>query len=157
MRRTRLCPTSSEGSSKFYDSPDEKQASVGISHRKSLSNGNVQCDRENNFASVDTSNSKIFDTSSNLDITLVDGDQTIIENGSRTQTKPAETSSPESQYVTVSPTKLSKPPPLPPKPKSLLMTNALKTNHVITAKPYPRTVQNSPSPPTESRESKHIF
>ena len=160
MRRSRGGPTSSEGSSKFYDSTDEKQNSVGIPQRKFISNRNAQSDGDTSLGSSSDSANKTFDTSSNLDGTLIDGDQTIIENGLRAQSKVTDICSPASQYVTVSPTvspsKLMKPPPLPPKPKSLL-TNAVKAGLVISAKSYPTTMQTTPSPPTESRESTNIF
>ncbi|XP_043266406.1 regulator of G-protein signaling loco isoform X2 [Venturia canescens] len=153
MRRGRLAAPCNEGSSKFYDTTAEKSHPMVTPPR--LSNGFVQCENEVNYGSSDPPN-KVFDTSLNLDGTLIDGDQTIIENCSRSQNKLTESQSPESQYVTITPTKLSKPPPLPPKPKSL-MTSAAKANHILSAKSYPRIVQNSASPPTESRDNKHIF
>lgn len=157
MRRGRLATACSESSSKFYDTAVEKPNTIVTPPPPPprLSNGFVQCEDEVNYGSGDVPN-KIFDTSSNLDGTLIDGDQTIIENCSRSQKKEAEPQSPESQYVTITPTKLSKPPPLPPKPKSL-MTNAAKANQISCTKSYPRIVQNSSSPPTELRENKHIF
>ena len=74
------------------------------------------------------------DNSNSLDNTLVDADKTIVENGNYQHDATKMCNEDPSQ---ISPTKLSKPPPLPPKPKSL--SNSLRGN-VLPSRPFQRVV-----------------
>lgn len=73
-----------------------------------------------------------FDTSASLDGTLVDTDKTIVENGNQT-VESTKTNNHDTSLI--SPSKLSKPPPLPPKPKSL--SNSMRSN-VLPSRPFQR-------------------
>lgn len=115
--RRALRASSANCETKFYDSSDEKRNSTLMpsDRGKSASNGNLP-----------TRLSPIRPMSSTvkmdyLDGTLTDGDRTItMENGSSKSAPGSHNSSFESQMPLDSPSKLMKPPPLPPKPKSLL-------------------------------------
>ncbi|XP_058804018.1 regulator of G-protein signaling loco isoform X2 [Phymastichus coffea] len=74
-----------------------------------------------------------YDNTSSLETTLVDADQTI-ENGSHYFDSNKISSQ---DHVQISSTKLLKPPPLPPKPKSLM--NSLRSNALPT-RPFQRVV-----------------
>lgn len=111
----------------------------------------------------------------NLDVTLEDADKTIIDNSNCKLTCKSIESSPTGntsmlsmsmsmsvsstssssglmESPSTSPTKLLKPPPLPPKPKGLL-TNAAKTNHLLSMKNNTRTTTIT----SDSCENKNIF
>ncbi|XP_031780001.1 regulator of G-protein signaling loco isoform X3 [Nasonia vitripennis] len=75
---------------------------------------------------------RCLDSSNSLDSTLVDADKTIVENGNQ-QLKSTKANNQDLSQL--SPTKLSKPPPLPPKPKSL--SNSLR-NNVLPSRPFQR-------------------
>ena len=77
---------------------------------------------------------RCLDNSSCLDSTLIDNDKTIVENGNQESNL---TKLCNQDYSQISPTKLSKPPPLPPKPKSL--SNSLRSN-VLPSRPFQRVV-----------------
>ncbi|XP_015610266.1 regulator of G-protein signaling loco isoform X2 [Cephus cinctus] len=146
-RRPRVTSANCEANSKFYDDSDDKniQGVSGILDRnKCPSNGNL-------VDQTYTDTTESLDSSSNLDNTLVDGDQTILENGSRTQRK----ESPPFVSHFVSPVKLSKPPPLPPKPKALL-SNVAK-NHLLSSKPFQRNVTTASSSVPDVCEAKNVF
>ncbi|XP_023245188.1 regulator of G-protein signaling loco [Copidosoma floridanum] len=92
--------------SKFYDSEDEKQLIE-----------------------------RCFDNSCNLDGTVIEAEKTLVlENGNRQQTDSTKERN-QSIVSQISPIKLSKPPPLPPKPKSL--SNSLRSN-VLPSRPFQR-------------------
>ncbi|XP_033221988.1 regulator of G-protein signaling loco isoform X2 [Belonocnema kinseyi] len=140
LRKFRGTSVNYDSHTKFYDSSEEKQ-NPSVQDGKVMSNGNLET-RE--------SCSKSFDSSANLDGTLVDGDQTIIENGSPSKTQNNSFGSP---FANISPSKLSKPPPLPPKPKNL-QPIILKSNHVMSSRPFQRIAQiNHVNPADTERKS----
>ena len=138
LRKFRGTSVNYEGLTKFYDSSEEKQNSI-VQDSKSMSNGNSET-RE--------SCSKSFDSSANLDGTLVDGDQTIVENGSPSKTQ---SNSFDTPFATISPSKLSKPPPLPPKPKNL-QPIILKSNHIMSSRPFQRIAQINHVNPVDAEQ-----
>ncbi|XP_014604121.1 PREDICTED: regulator of G-protein signaling loco isoform X3 [Polistes canadensis] len=145
VRRARVTPTNCEGTTKFYDTGEENEVSTGQERSTYLTNGRI-VERLTTVPDTIESVSKGLDSSFTLDGTIVDGDQTIVENGFRTDSKYQESSvSMDSQ---VSPTKLSKPPPLPPKPKNLVM-NVVKTSYIMTSK----TIQKSPKESSINNQS----
>ncbi|XP_011302717.1 regulator of G-protein signaling loco isoform X2 [Fopius arisanus] len=151
-RRGRLLGLSSDCASKFYDSSDDiKKANLVSNPVFEKCHYNSE---EGQPISKPLEPSKRFDSVSSLDGTLEDVDKTIIENGNGPN-QPKDSFF-ENQFVTGSPGKLSKPPPLPPKPKGLL-TCAVKTSQILPTKPLPRVTQISPITPLESRENKNIF
>lgn len=140
LRKFRGTSVNYDGHTKFYDSSEEKQNS-SVQDSKAVSNGNLET-RE--------SCSNSFDSSANLDGTLVDGDQTMIENGSPSKTQNNSFGTP---FSTISPSKLSKPPPLPPKPKNL-QPIILKSNHIMSSRPFQRITQiNHVNPADTERKS----
>ncbi|KAI4498923.1 hypothetical protein M0802_006098 [Mischocyttarus mexicanus] len=154
VRRARVTPTNYEGTTKFYDTGEEKEVSTGQEHPTYLTNGRI-VERLTTVPDTIESVSKCLDSSFTLDGTIVDGDQTIIENGFRTDSKHQELSlSTDSQ---VSPTKLSKPPPLPPKPKNLVM-NVVKTSYIMTSKTLQKSPKESPiNNQSESCQNKNVI
>lgn len=134
MRRTRVVSANCEGTTKFYDSSEDKQSSCsGYDYPAHVTNGVLN---ERFSALVTEPLNKCLDNSFTLDgdRTLVDADQTIIENCTNSQSK---TSCLESYGTDMSRTKLSKPPPLPPKPKNLVV-NVVKSGYVMSPKTMQR-------------------
>ncbi|XP_012226987.1 regulator of G-protein signaling loco isoform X2 [Linepithema humile] len=135
MRRTRVMSANCEGTAKFYDSSEDKQSCSGYEYPAHVTNGAVN-ERFSALVSITEPLSKCLDNSYTLDgdRTLVDGDQTIIENGSNSQPNSPHSGS----YGTdVSRAKLSKPPPLPPKPKNLVV-NVVKGGYLMSPKTLQR-------------------
>ncbi|EFN69214.1 Regulator of G-protein signaling 12 [Camponotus floridanus] len=133
MRRTRVVSANCEGTTKFYDSSEDKQSSCsGYDYPAHVTNGVLN---ERFSALVTEPLNKCLDSSFTLDgdRTLVDADQTIIENCTNSQSK---TSCSESYGSDMSRTKLSKPPPLPPKPKNLVVN--VKSGYVMSPKTLQR-------------------
>lgn len=141
MRKVRGTSVNYDGHTKFYDSSEEKQNLI-VQDNKSLSNGNTDT-RE--------SGSNSFDNSDNLDGTLVDIDQTVIENSSPTK---SQNNSFSASFTSISPSKLSKPPPLPPKPKNL-QTTILKSNYIMSSRPFQRIAQINHVNPIIDSEQKN--
>ncbi|XP_015181268.1 PREDICTED: regulator of G-protein signaling loco isoform X3 [Polistes dominula] len=154
VRRARVTPTNYEGTTKFYDTGEEKEVSTGQERSTYLTNGRI-VERLTTVPDTIESVNKGLDSSFTLDGTIVDGDQTIVENGFRTDSKYQESSlSMDSQ---VSPTKLSKPPPLPPKPKNLVM-NVVKTSYIMTSKTIQKSPkENSINNQSESCQNKNVI
>ncbi|XP_034948216.1 regulator of G-protein signaling loco isoform X2 [Chelonus insularis] len=159
IRRARLTVSANcDSTSKFYDASmslnDDKKKQNYTTHtakfEESKCNNNIEeLDKNINAADVN----KNSECSGSLDVTLEDGDKTIIENGNISPSKSLESSpSHSSSSTSLSPTKLLKPPPLPPKPKGLL-SNALKPSQVLSTKPILRSTQLT----TESRTNNNIF
>lgn len=90
--------------------------------------------------------SKSPDSSFILDTTLTDGDRTVVENGSCSQTTGF--GSFDTQVNSVGVNKSSKPPPLPPKPKNLI-TCATKTGYIVSSKSLPKSNYAVSLSPTE--------
>lgn len=125
-----------EGTTKFYDTSEDKQScSGGYEYPAHVTNGAVN-ERFSALVNITEPLSKCLDSSYTLDgdRTLVDVDQTIIENGSNLQSK-----SPHllSYDADASRAKLAKPPPLPPKPKNLVV-NVVKSGYIMTPKTLQR-------------------
>ncbi|KAF7382937.1 hypothetical protein HZH66_013339 [Vespula vulgaris] len=155
FRRARVTPANCcEGSTKFYDTGEEKDVTTGQERATYLTNGRI-VERLTTVPDTIESVSKGLDTSFTLDGTIVDGDQTIVENGFRSDSKHQESHSADSQ---VSPTtKLSKPPPLPPKPKNLVM-NVVKTSYIMTSKTHQKSGKESPmNNQSESCQNKNVI
>lgn len=134
MRRGRVVSANCEGTAKFYDSNEDKQScSEYLGH---VTNGGPVNERFSALVNITESVSKCLETSFTFDgdRTLVDGDQTIIENNTDSQSN---TLNSTNCSPNTSPAKLSKPPPLPPKPKNLV--NVVKSGYIIS--PKPNTVQ----------------
>ncbi|XP_020295874.1 regulator of G-protein signaling loco isoform X2 [Pseudomyrmex gracilis] len=132
LRRTRVVSANCEGTTKFYDTSEDKQScSGGYEYPAHVTNGAVN-ERFSALVNITDPLSKCLDSSYTLDgdRTLVDGDQTIIENGSNSQSKSPHSSSYDAD---ASRAKLAKPPPLPPKPKNLVM-NVVKSGYIMTPK-----------------------
>lgn len=133
MRRTRVVSANCEGTTKFYDSEDKQSSCSGYDYPAHVTNGVLN---ERFSALVTEPLSKCLDSSFTLDgdRTLVDADQTIIENCTNSQSK-----SPcsESYGTDMSRGKLSKPPPLPPKPKNLVV-NVVKSGYIMSPKTLQR-------------------
>lgn len=136
MRRTRVVSANCEGTAKFYDSSEGKQNSSGYEYPVHVTNGAAN-ERFSALVNITEPLSKCLDNSFTLDgdRTLVDGDQTIIENGTDSPSKSPHSGSYGS--TDVSPTKLSKPPPLPPKPKNLVV-NVVKSGYIASPKTLQR-------------------
>ncbi|XP_018407647.1 PREDICTED: regulator of G-protein signaling loco [Cyphomyrmex costatus] len=136
MRRTRVVSANCESTAKFYDSSDDKQSSSGYEYPAHVTNGAAN-ERFSTLVNITEPLSKCLESSFNLDgdRTLVDGDQTIIENGTDSPSKSPHSGSYGS--TDVSPTKLSKPPPLPPKPKNLVV-NVVKSGYIASPKTLQR-------------------
>ncbi|XP_018312460.1 regulator of G-protein signaling loco isoform X1 [Mycetomoellerius zeteki] len=136
MRRTRVVSANCEGTTKFYDSSEDKQSSSGYEYPAHVTNGAAN-ERFSALVNITEPLSKCLESSFNLDgdRTLVDGDQTIIENGIDSPSKSPHSGS----YggTDVSHTKLSKPPPLPPKPKNLVV-NVVKSGYIASPKTLQR-------------------
>ncbi|XP_011707290.1 PREDICTED: regulator of G-protein signaling loco [Wasmannia auropunctata] len=137
MRRSRVVSANCEGTSKFYDSGEDKQSSSGYEYPAHVTNG-VANERFSALVNNTTEPlSKCLDNSFTLDgdRTLVDGDQTIIENGADSPSKSPHSGS----YggADASHAKLSKPPPLPPKPKNLVV-NVVKSGYIASPKTLQR-------------------
>lgn len=90
--------------------------------------------------------SKSPDSSFILDTTLTDGDRTVVENGSCSQTTGFGCF--DTQVNSVGVNKSSKPPPLPPKPKNLI-TCATKTGYIVSPKSLPKSNYAVSLSPTE--------
>lgn len=134
MRRTRVVSANCEGTTKFYDSSEDKQSSCsGYDYPMHVTNGVLN---ERFSGLVTEPLSKCLDNSFTLDgdRTLVDADQTIIENCTNSQSK---ISCSESYDTDMSRAKLSKPPPLPPKPKNLVV-NVVKSGYIMSPKTLQR-------------------
>ncbi|XP_070158476.1 regulator of G-protein signaling loco isoform X2 [Polyergus mexicanus] len=134
MRRTRVVSANCESTTKFYDSSEDKQSSCsGYDYPMHMTNGVLN---ERFSGLVTEPLSKCLDNSFTLDgdRTLVDADQTIIENCTNSQSK---TSCSESYGTDMSRAKLSKPPPLPPKPKNLVV-NVVKSGYIMSPKTLQR-------------------
>lgn len=124
-----------EGTTKFYDSSEDRQSCSGYEYPQ-VTNGAAN-ERISALVNITEPLSKCLDSSFTLDgdRTLVDADQTIIENGTNSQP----TSPHSGSYnMDVSRAKLSKPPPLPPKPKNLVV-NVVKSGYIMS----PKTLQRS--------------
>lgn len=118
-----------ESTAKFYDSSEGKQ--ICSEYPAHVTNGGTVNERFSALVNITEPVSKCLDSSFTLDgdKTLVDGDQTIIENSINTQSNTLHSVN----YGTdASRAKLSKPPPLPPKPKNLV--NVVKSGYIITPK-----------------------
>ncbi|XP_063986997.1 regulator of G-protein signaling loco isoform X2 [Diachasmimorpha longicaudata] len=141
-RRGRLLGLSSDCTSKFYNSSDDgKKPNLVTNPVIGKCNYNSE---DSQTTSKHLVPSNRFDSMSSLDGTLEDMDKTIIENGNvSNQSKNKELFF--NNQLTESPEKLSKPPPLPPKPKGLL------------TKSLTRAAQMGPITPLESRETKNNF
>ncbi|KAL6423212.1 hypothetical protein ACFW04_010110 [Cataglyphis niger] len=134
MRRTRVVSANCEGITKFYDSSEDKQSSCSAyDYPMHVTNGVLN---ERFSGLVTEPLSKCLDNSFTLDgdRTLVDADQTIIENCTNSQLK---TSCSESYGTDISRAKLAKPPPLPPKPKNLVV-NVVKSGYIMSPKTLQR-------------------
>ncbi|KAL6263672.1 hypothetical protein P5V15_003761 [Pogonomyrmex californicus] len=135
IRRTRIVSANCEGTTKFYDSSEDKQNSSGYEYSAHVTNGTTN-ERFSALINSTEPLNKCLNNSFTLDgdRTLMDGDQTIVENGIDSPTK-----SPHSRnYDTdVSHIKLSKPPPLPPKPKNLVV-NVVKSGYIASPKTLQR-------------------
>lgn len=134
MRRNRVMSANCEGTAKFYDFNEDKQnSSSGYEYPTHVTNGGGVNERFSALVNITEPLSKCLDNSFTLDSdrTLVDGDQTIIENGTNPQSKIL-------HYGTdTSRAKLPKPPPLPPKPKNLIV-NIVKSGYVMSPKSLQR-------------------
>ncbi|XP_029155013.1 regulator of G-protein signaling loco isoform X2 [Nylanderia fulva] len=134
MRRSRVVSANCEGTTKFYDSSEDKQSSCsGYDYPMHVTNGVLN----ERFSTLVTEPlSKCLDSSFTLDgdRTLVDADQTIIENYANS---PSKTPCSESFSMDISRGKLSKPPPLPPKPKNLVV-NVVKSGYIMSPKTLQR-------------------
>lgn len=151
--RRALRASSANCETKFYDSSDEKRNSMlMLSDRsKSASNGNLP-KRLSPIRPMSIT-AKMSDTSSYLDGTLTDADRTItMENGSKSAPG-SHNSSFESQMSLDSPSKLMKPPPLPPKPKSLLT----KSITISPPKVLQRIVPSEPSNQMDDCQKNVVF
>lgn len=133
MRRTRVVSANCESTAKFYDSGEDKQNSS--EYPVHVTNGAAN-ERFSALVNITEPLSKCLDNSFTLDgdRTLVDGDQTIIENGDSPSKSPHSGSygSPDASQA-----KLSKPPPLPPKPKNLVV-NVVKSGYIASPKTLQR-------------------
>ncbi|XP_066586671.1 regulator of G-protein signaling loco isoform X2 [Prorops nasuta] len=107
-----------QGTTKFYDTLEERK----LHKYGCLVNGSISSDR--------LISDKSADSPSSLDGTLLDADQTIIDNHPVLQTTRESSPSPRVQS---SLQKSPKPPPLPPKPKGLI-TNAIQTYNTMSSK-----------------------
>jgi len=134
MRRTRVVSANCESTAKFYDSSEDKQSSSGYEYPAHVTNGATN-ERFSALVNISKPLSKCLDSSFTLDNdrTLVDGDQTIIENGD----SPSKSLHSGSYGGMDMHTKLSKPPPLPPKPKNLVM-NVVKSGYIASPKTLQR-------------------
>ncbi|XP_028044588.1 regulator of G-protein signaling loco isoform X2 [Monomorium pharaonis] len=137
MRRTRVVSANCESTAKFYDSSEDKQSSSGYEYPAHVTNGTAN-ERFSALVNITEPLNKCLDSSFTLDgdRTLVDGDQTIVENGNDSPLKSPHSGS--FGNTDVSPTKLSKPPPLPPKPKNLVVKNVVKTGYIASPKTLQR-------------------
>lgn len=142
MRKVRGTSVNYDGHTKFYDSSEEKQNLSCQDNSKLLTNGNTEL-RE--------CGSNSFDNSDNLDGTLVDIDQTVIDNSSPTK---MQNNTFAATFASISPSKLSKPPPLPPKPKNL-QTSILKSNYIMSSRPFQRIAQINHVNPLIDSEQKN--
>ncbi|XP_032672591.1 regulator of G-protein signaling loco isoform X2 [Odontomachus brunneus] len=143
MRRSRVVSANCEGTAKFYDSNEDKQScSSGYEYPAHVTNGGGVNERFSALVNITEPLSKCLDSSFTLDgdRTLVDGDQTIIENGTNPQSKTLHSGG----YGTdASRAKLPKPPPLPPKPKNLVV-NVVKSGYIV-------------SPPKSLQRPNHVI
>ncbi|XP_011160617.2 regulator of G-protein signaling loco isoform X2 [Solenopsis invicta] len=136
LRRTRVVSANCESTAKFYDSSEDKQSSSGYEYSAHVTNGTTN-ERFSALVNITEPLSKCLDNSFTLDgdRTLVDGDQTIVENGTDSPSKSSHSGSFGS--TDLSHTKLSKPPPLPPKPKNLVV-NVVKSGYIASPKSLQR-------------------
>ncbi|KAK0157788.1 hypothetical protein PV328_011480 [Microctonus aethiopoides] len=127
-------------------------------HHHYMNNHHDECDKYKKKISTSDVQSNL-DSSSSLDCTLEDIDQTIIENDSKLSDNNDDSEKCNDKSVkiisnnSISPIKSLKPPPLPPKPKGLL-TSVIKTSQILSTKPIPRSTTHITS---DSRENKNIF
>ncbi|XP_014482054.1 PREDICTED: regulator of G-protein signaling loco isoform X2 [Dinoponera quadriceps] len=139
MRRSRAVSANCEGTTKFYDSNEDKQQSCSGGHEylaAHVTNGGGVNERFSALVNITEPLSKCLDSSFTLDAdrTLVDGDQTVVENGTNPQSKALHSGC----YSTdASRAKLPKPPPLPPKPKNLVV-NVVKSGYIMSPKSLQR-------------------
>lgn len=127
-------------------------------HHHYINNHHDECDKYKKKISTSDVQSNL-DSSSSLDCTLEDIDQTIMENDSKLSDNDDDSEKCHDKSVkiisnnSISPIKSLKPPPLPPKPKGLL-TSVIKTSQILSTKPIPRSTTHITS---DSRENKNIF
>jgi len=135
MRRTRVMSANCEGTAKFYDSSEDRQSCSGYEYSTHIANGSAN-ERISALVNITEPLSKCLDSSFTLDgdRTLVDADQTIIENGINSQSRSPHSGS---YAMDASRAKLSKPPPLPPKPKNLVV-NVVKSGYIMSPKTLQR-------------------
>ncbi|XP_053976291.1 regulator of G-protein signaling loco isoform X2 [Hylaeus volcanicus] len=150
VRRPRIVSAKCEANAKFYGSVNERQNCDDQDTMAPPRNGNIN-ERFVVPASGNESWSKSQEGSFILDTAIMNGDRTILENGSRSRTTVLDTFDSQSS----SPVKSPKPPPLPPKPKNLV-TNATKTGYIVSSKSLPKSARAVPLSPTESSR-KNIF
>ncbi|XP_053998041.1 regulator of G-protein signaling loco isoform X2 [Hylaeus anthracinus] len=150
VRRPRIVSAKCEANAKFYGSVNERQNCDDQDTVAPPRNGNIN-ERFVVPASGNESWSKSQEGSFILDTAIMNGDRTILENGSRSRTTVLDTFDSQSS----SPVKSPKPPPLPPKPKNLV-TNATKTGYIVSSKSLPKSARAVPLSPTESSR-KNIF
>ncbi|KAG8033933.1 hypothetical protein G9C98_008414 [Cotesia typhae] len=170
LRRARLTVSANcdNSSSKFFSdiSIAEKTQHLPTNFTDSSIANRVMINESRSQPSVPTQESTIttnrssLDSSLNLDVTLEDADKTIIDKSvelssiANTSMSPMSTSTSTSSLglmdsPATSPTKLSRPPPLPPKPKGLL--TSVKTNQLLSKNISRSTIIS------DSCESKNVF
>ncbi|XP_043788844.1 regulator of G-protein signaling loco isoform X2 [Apis laboriosa] len=173
VRRPRIVSTNCEANAKFYSSIHERQNYSGHDQNTTMTtsitttttttttkttmkmtatttlasskNENID-ERFHVLATGKELQSKSPDSSFILDTTLTDGDRTVVENGSCSQTTGFGCF--DTQVNSVGVNKSSKPPPLPPKPKNLI-TCATKTGYIVSPKSLPKSNYAVSLSPTE--------
>ncbi|CAG5075886.1 Similar to loco: Regulator of G-protein signaling loco (Drosophila melanogaster) [Cotesia congregata] len=173
LRRARLTVSANcdNSSSKFFNDvsiPEKTQHPPSNFTESSIAN-RVMINESRNLPSVPpqeqsqsiiSTNKSSLDNSLNLDVTLEDADKTIIDKSielssiANTSMSPMSTSTSTSSLGVMdspatSPTKLSRPPPLPPKPKGLL--TSVKTNQLLSKNISRSTIIS------DSCENKNVF
>lgn len=150
IRRPRVMSANCEGNAKFYGSIQERQTGSGSSAHARGANGSGE--ERLGIAGTDRSSgdsldreSKSRENSFDLDTTLLDTEQTLVENGSLARAAGLDSSS----------AKISKPPPLPPKPKHLA-ANLIKTNYTLSSKSLQKP-SHLPFSPAELSQKTDIF
>ncbi|KAF3429757.1 hypothetical protein E2986_13754 [Frieseomelitta varia] len=164
VRRPRIISANCEANAKFYSSIHERQncghdqntttTTTSITSITTTSNttktlalaknGNLD-ERFHVFATGKELQSKSSDNSFILDTTLMDGDRTVLENGSCSRTTALDSFDTQGNSLGV---KSSRPPPLPPKPKNLI-TCAAKTGYIVSSKSLPKSNRAVSLSPTE--------
>lgn len=159
VRRGRGQTESSQ--TRFYDSGEDKQSASSVrSYESCTTNGNddsLKSSFQHHLAHEEVAESvnQCFNSSGPLEVTILEVDQTLTENNIQSQLDDQDsTTSFKPQFVAISPTKLSKPPPLPPKPK--LLATGIKAGHVM-SKPLHKIVQSNSATIIESCENKNVF